>query len=120
MILETSKPENVGMNSGKLKRVIDLTHSWVDQNLTPMVITSIAHRGATVLEDSYGKLTPDVNSPEVKMDSIYSLASISKVITSTIAMALVEEGKLSLVRPVQEYIPEFTGENKEMVMVHNL
>jgi CubicO group peptidase (beta-lactamase class C family) len=35
-------------------------------------------------------------------------------------MLLVEDGFLGLNRPVQEYIPEFTGEGKERVMVHQL
>lgn len=108
------------INPEKLNRVIKLTHSWVDDNSAPTVITAVSHKGITVLEDAYGKLTPDLTSPCVDIDSIYPMASISKVITSTIAMSLVEEGLLSIVRPVQEYIPEFIGENKEFVMVHHL
>lgn len=109
-----------GIDPKKLARVIDLTHSWVDSRSTPAVITMVSRKGTTVLEDAYGKLTPDANSKDVDLDSIYSMASLSKVVTATIAMSLVEEGLLSIVRPVQEYIPEFVGENKEMVMVHHL
>lgn len=109
-----------GMNPDKLRRIIDLTHSWVDEKSTPAVISLVSRKGITVLADAYGKRTPEINSPEISMDSIYPMASLSKVVTATIAMSLVEDGLLSIVRPVQEYIPEFKGENKDMVMVHHL
>lgn len=118
--MDKSNLTNVNMNPEKLNRVIKLTHSWVDENSTPTVITAISRKGITVLEDAYGSLSPEKNSSAAEIDSIYPMASISKVVTATIAMSLVEEGLLSIVRPVQEYIPEFVGENKEMVMVHNL
>ena len=35
-------------------------------------------------------------------------------------MILVDEGRLGLNRPVQEYIPEFVGDGKDAVMVHHL
>jgi len=46
------------------------------------------------------------------LDSIFPLWSISKVITATAIMVLVEDGRLGLNRPVAEYIPEFVGEGK--------
>jgi len=109
-----------GINPKKLNRVVELTHSWVDSKSTPTVITLASRKGIRVLEDAYGKQTADTNSKDADIDSIYSMASLSKVVTATIAMSLVEDGLLSIVRPVQEYIPEFVGENKEMVMVHHL
>jgi CubicO group peptidase (beta-lactamase class C family) len=51
---------------------------------------------------------------------VYSLSSVTKPITATCAMGLVEDGVLGLNRPVQKYVPEFTGEGKDAVMVHHL
>ncbi len=65
------------------------------------MITKIARKGVAVFEDGYGKLTPEDSIGKLDMDTLYPLASISKVITTTIAMTLVEEGKLGLNRPVQ-------------------
>lgn len=39
-------------------------------------------------------------------ESVFRVASISKLFTATLAMALVDEGKLDLDRPVAEYLPE--------------
>ena len=58
--------------------------------------------------------------PSVKRDTIYPLSSLTKPITATAAMLLVEDGLLGLQRPVSEYLPEFSGEGKQAVRVHHL
>lgn len=42
----------------------------------------------------------------MRADNLFRIASITKVFTATAAMMLVEEGKLSLDKPVKLYIPE--------------
>lgn len=60
-------------------------------------------------------------SPVPDENTMWDLASLSKVIgTTTAAMQLWEQGRLNLEAPVQKYIPEFTGKNKELVTVRNL
>ena len=39
--------------------------------------------------------------------TIYNLASVTKVITATAIMQLVEQGLMELDKPIQEYVPEF-------------
>ena len=44
----------------------------------------------------------------MKADTIYDVASLTKVVaTTTMAMILVDEGKVSLDDPVEKYLPEF-------------
>jgi CubicO group peptidase (beta-lactamase class C family) len=60
-------------------------------------------------------------SPVPDENTLWDMASLSKVIgTTTAAMQLWEQGRLNLDAPVQKYIPEFTGKNKELVTVRNL
>ena len=54
------------------------------------------------------------------VDSIFGTGSLTKPVTATAIMCLVEDGLLGLNRPVQEYVPEFVGEGKEQVMIHHL
>ncbi|SFO70586.1 serine hydrolase [Amycolatopsis rubida] len=50
---------------------------------------------------------------ESTVDSVYQIGSITKVWTTTLAMQLVDEGKLDLDRPVRDYLPEFVlGDDK--------
>ncbi len=60
-------------------------------------------------------------SPVPDENTMWDMASLSKVIgTTSAAMQLWEQGRLNLDAPVQKYIPEFTGKNKELVTVRNL
>lgn len=50
---------------------------------------------------------------ESTVDSVFQIGSITKVWTTTLAMQLVDEGKLDLDRPVRDYLPEFAlGDEK--------
>ena len=54
-------------------------------------------------------------------DTIFDLASLTKVVATTpAAMMLVERGQLDLERPVQSYLPEFSGGGKEKITLRHL
>jgi CubicO group peptidase (beta-lactamase class C family) len=108
------------MSEGRIRRIVELAEGWVAEGVTPALVVLAARRGVIVLHEAFGRLTPEEDSPPLALDSVFPLASISKPITATAAMILVEEGLLGLNRPVSWYIPEFTGEGKEGVMVHHL
>ena len=120
MKLRTGKPEEAGMSAKKVQNIVDLAKGWVDQGFTPALVILVARKGIIVIHEAFGRLTPEPDSPPLQLDSIYPLASISKPITATAIMQLVEDGLLGLNRPVSWYIPEFKGEGKEAVMVHHL
>jgi CubicO group peptidase (beta-lactamase class C family) len=56
----------------------------------------------------------------VEPDTIFLVASITKPVTATAAMLLVERGKLSLDEPVSSIVPEFGAKGKEGVLVRHL
>lgn len=120
MQLRTGKPEEVGMSAQRLRGVVHVAERWVAQGITQALVLLVARRGVIVLHEACGRLTPDDNAPPVKRDTIYPMTSVTKPITATAAMVLVEDGLLSLQRPVSDYIPEFIGEGKQAVMVHHL
>jgi len=120
MGLELEGPTEAGMASFGTQRIADLAKSWVDQSITPALVVIVARKGTIVLHQAFGQLAPDPDSPPVQIDSIFPLSSLTKPVTATAAMVLVGDGLLGLNRPVQWYIPEFTGEGKDSVMVHHL
>ena len=113
-------PEEAGMSSRRIQHVRELAAGWVEDGMHPALVVLVARRGVIVLYEAYGKLTPDAGSPILQRDSIFPLASLTKPITATAVMALVEDGLLGLNRPVQSYIPEFVGDGKADVLVHHL
>lgn len=94
--------------------------AWVEEGIHQGMVLLAAREGIIFFHEAFGLQTPGENGRPMPLDAIFPLASVSKVITSTAAMVLVEEGLLGLNRPVQEYIPEFIGEDKENVLVYQL
>ena len=68
---------------------------------------AIMQNGKLLFSDAVGIDDPKKKS-KVTTDSVYCVASISKMFTTTAVMQLVEEGKIDLDAPVTAYVPEFT------------
>jgi CubicO group peptidase (beta-lactamase class C family) len=92
----------------------------VEKGIAQALVVLGARRGIVFLHEAFGSLRPDRDSPPVAVDSIFPLASITKAITATAVMQLVEEGRLGLNRAVSDYIPEFTGEGRQTVLINHL
>ncbi|HWT73842.1 MAG TPA: serine hydrolase domain-containing protein [Mobilitalea sp.] len=120
MVLREGKPQEVGMSANKVKYVDEMASSWIKEEKLPALVTLVARKGVIVLNNAYGKAAYGADAAPLERDMLFPLASISKAITATAAMILVEEGKLGLHRPVSYYIPEFRGDGKDSVAVHHL
>jgi CubicO group peptidase (beta-lactamase class C family) len=118
--LRKGTPATVGISAEKIKNIRNLAQKWVDDGVHPSLEFVVARRGVVFLHEAYGKLGPEKDAPSLVKDTIFPLASISKPITATAAMILVEEGLLGLNRPVRDYVPEFIGEGKDKVIVRHL
>ena len=53
----------------------------------------------------------------MRPDSIFDLASLTKVYTAILTLQLVDRGQVELTAPVRTYLPEFTGTGKEKVTI---
>jgi CubicO group peptidase (beta-lactamase class C family) len=70
---------------------------------------------------AFGRLSAEAGAPSVREDTIYDLASLTKVVvTTTLAMQLVDEGLLDLDAPVCSYVPGFVGGARARVAVRGL
>ena len=119
-MLRIGTPEDVGMSRERLDLVRERARQWIDGGVTTALVLLAARRGTVVLHEAFGRFEPQTDARPLDVSAIFPLASISKVIAATAAMILVDDGLLGLSRPVQEYLPEFTGERKHEVMVHHL
>ena len=79
-------------------------------NLPGMVVGVLRNGDITV--ETYGVRSRETGEP-VLPDTIYGIGSISKVFTATLAMRLVQAGKLDLDQPVIEIMPELALANPE-------
>lgn len=120
LTLAPGSPENAGVSSSRIHHVADLVRGWVGEGVVQCMAVLVARRGVVVLHEAAGRLTPDADSPSAPLDAIFEIASITKVLTATALMTLVDDGLVGLNRPVSTYIPEFQGEGKDAVLVRHL
>ncbi|MEE9280692.1 MAG: serine hydrolase domain-containing protein [Myxococcota bacterium] len=118
--LRAGTPFEAGMRPERIELARSRAAEWVKSGHTPSLVVLVARRGVIVLHEAFGKLVPEDNSPPLERDSIFPISSLTKPITATAVMALVEDGLLGLNRPVVEYLPELCGAGTEQILVHHL
>ena len=118
--LRSGSAEEVGMLPERVAYARDLCARWVNEGHTPTLGVCVARRGVIVLHEAFGILGPGFDSPPLTRDALFPGASITKPVTATLAMQLVEDGLLGLNRPVVDYLPEVTGDGTGDILVHHL
>jgi CubicO group peptidase (beta-lactamase class C family) len=82
----------------------------VADRVFPGASIAVTQGGRLVALKAFGRSTYDLESPPITMDTLFDLASVSKVVaTTTVAMILYERGLLDLDTPVVGMVPEFAG-----------
>jgi CubicO group peptidase (beta-lactamase class C family) len=114
---KVKSPEEVGFSSVRLKRLSDRLNEGVKAGELPGAVVLIARNGRIVMHEAFGFRDKEAKA-EMKTDTIFRIASMTKPIVATAAMMLMEEGKLSLADPVSKYIPAF-AETKVAVKKKN-
>lgn len=120
MKLTQGTPEQAGVEPELLDRLRSRAMEWVQEDKTQALVLLAARKGTIFFHEAFGVHSPEEGASLLKVDAIFPLASLTKPVTATALMLLVEEGLVGLNRPVQEYLPEFVGRWKERVMVHHL
>lgn len=88
-------------------------HDAIEAGVAPGAVLAVGRHGELVHLRGYGRLDTDTASPPATPQTIYDLASLTKVVaTTTAAMILEEEGLLDLDRPVREYLPALDAPEK--------
>ena len=120
-VLRDASPETVGMR-GDLTRVLDSIMSvGIREGAAPGGSLVVGRYGSIVHRKGYGKLDTAQSSAAVDANSLYDLASLTKVIaTTTAAMILEEQCLLDLDRTVASYLPEFNAPDKATITVRHL
>jgi CubicO group peptidase (beta-lactamase class C family) len=69
----------------------------------------------------FGNFTYEPNSSLVKEDTIYDVASITKSIpTASLALMLIDQGKLKITEKLIDYVPEFRNSDRENILIKHL
>jgi CubicO group peptidase (beta-lactamase class C family) len=73
----------------------------------PALALAVIYRGQWLLESSWGWVDPETRQHPTAPDTLFDLASITKVFTATAILSLVSAGRVGLHDPLVKIIPEF-------------
>lgn len=91
-----------------LKGVDDALRRAVETKAMPGVVAVAATDKGILYEGAFGKRELGKEAP-MTLDTVVWIASMTKAITATAAMQLIERGKLSLERPASQEVPEIAA-----------
>ncbi len=121
MTLRAARPQDAGFREDGLAELDRLLDDAVGQKAFPGGVVAVGKDGALVHLRAVGKLSYDQGAAPAANDTIYDLASLTKVVvTTTMAMMLVDEELLDLDKPVRAFLPQFRGGSKDAVTVRQL
>ncbi len=98
------------MKPERFTRAFDLLRDAVASRAFPGCSLAVMHRGEPVASTGLGRFTYEPQSPEVAADTIFDVASLTKIVATTaMAMILYERGVLDLDLPVESVVREFVA-----------
>ena len=133
-VLRPGTPAGAGLDPGPIQDFRRAIAHWEDpasgeEYLFPGATSLIAHNGTVVHRAAAGyavkyadtgtELPPDQRVP-ARTDTIYDLASLSKLFTSLVAVQQLEAGRIDLETPVAHYLPEFAVHGKGNITIRHL
>ncbi|CAN6603215.1 hypothetical protein TRVA0_002S02366 [Trichomonascus vanleenenianus] len=140
--LKSGTPESVGLLSEPLKQLETNISAYnhaanygaatydVVHPIEPGSSVIVGHKGtivsrfATGYANLYanvdGELLPESERIKTQVDTIYDMASLTKMYTTIAALREIEAGKLDIEKPVVDYIPYFATNDKQNVTIRQL
>src|SRR5690349_8075370 len=133
-VLRDGTPASVGLDPAPIAAAVDQVrgHESAPAGGHPMYAGAVGlmgHDGKVVERDASGwalrYATASAELPRdqwvpMREDTVFDLASVSKLFTSLAVTQLVEEGMVDLETPVAAYLPEFAANGKQDVTVRHL
>ena len=101
-------PAGARFNQERLAKVGEFFKNEVATGKIAGAIVLIQQHGKPVYHESFG-VQDVVSKTPITDKTIFRLSSLTKAITSVVAMQLIEDGKIKLDDPVSKYIPSFAN-----------
>jgi beta-glucosidase-like glycosyl hydrolase/CubicO group peptidase (beta-lactamase class C family) len=121
MTLVPSRPEEAGFDAAALAEPARVVERYRAERAYPGAVLAVGRRGRLALLQAFGRLSYEPDAPPAATDTLYDLASLTKVVvTTTMAMILVDEERIDIAKPVSAFVPRFRGGAKDRVTVFHL
>jgi CubicO group peptidase (beta-lactamase class C family) len=97
-----------GAKKDGLNVVDEVLRQAAETKEVPGVVAVAANSDGVIYEGAFGKRDL-ANGTDMTADSVFWIASMTKALTATAAMQLVEQGKLQLDEPISKVLPELAA-----------
>ncbi len=101
-------PHAAGMNAERLAAIPVRMKEYVDANQTAGTVTIVARHGKVASFEAIGYQDLESKKP-MRKNSLFRIASLTKPITCAGIMVLVDEGRISVIDPIEKFLPEYKG-----------
>jgi uncharacterized protein YbbC (DUF1343 family)/CubicO group peptidase (beta-lactamase class C family) len=120
-LLSQQRPPRKASPAPQLPALDAIVEKAIAADELPGAVVLVWHKGQVVHRRAYGSRSVLPTREPMTVDTIFDLASLTKVVaTSTAIDILLEQGKIRLNDPVARYIPEFAVNGKEQVTIRHL
>jgi CubicO group peptidase (beta-lactamase class C family) len=107
-LLTRAEPPALGFDSGRLGRIREALEREVAEQRIPGAVVGVARHGQLAFLEGIGYRDKAANA-SLWADAIFSIASMTKPMTSVAIMILHEEGRLLLTDPASKFLPQLAG-----------
>lgn len=119
--LSMGSPESVGMKSAVLAKIDAIAQGAVRDHVVPGCEILVARQGKVVYSKNFGALTYSAGADKVTDETLYDLASLTKVLaTLQSVMVLYDRKQIDLTQRASAYLPELRGTNKQNILIQDL
>ena len=95
--------------------------SRIEEKDFPSAVYLVAEKGEIILHDALGFAVVEPEHIEAKLNTIYDLASLTKVlVTGLICAKLIEKSEISLTDKISKYLTQFDNDEKCEISIQNL
>lgn len=105
----------------KLQVIDSIAIDGIAKKAFPGCVVLAAHKGDIVYHKAFGNYEYNPGSPAMSAESIFDLASVTKISATTVSvMKLYEEGRLKLDKKLKDYLPWVKNTNKEDLKIDDI
>ena len=115
-----SKPEDVGIESGRLEDVFARARRDIDDGTLPGCQVAVARQGRIAGLRTFGRAVQGGEERPATDETLYTIFSCTKAIVGVAVWLLFEDGLLRLDERVAEVIPEFATNGKDIVTMEQV